>query len=70
MIMTCKCKNIHHSALKIFVSYSYEYFVLQHALEYLDTGLDIDRAWEAIREDIKISVKESLGYYELRKHEP
>jgi hypothetical protein len=26
--------------------------------------------WETIRENIKISDKESLGYYELRKHNP
>jgi hypothetical protein len=25
---------------------------------------------ETIRENIKISVKESLGYYELKKHKP
>jgi hypothetical protein len=28
------------------------------------------RAWETIREHIKISAKDSLGYYELRKHKP
>jgi hypothetical protein len=32
--------------------------------------VDINRAWEIIREDIKISAKESLGYYELKKHKP
>jgi hypothetical protein len=26
--------------------------------------------WETIRESIKIPAKESLGYYELKKHEP
>jgi hypothetical protein len=26
--------------------------------------------WEAIRENIKISAKESLGYYELKKNAP
>jgi hypothetical protein len=30
---------------------------------------DLD-AWEMIRENIKISAKESLGFYELRKHKP
>jgi hypothetical protein len=30
----------------------------------------LNRAWETIRENIKISAKESLGYYELKKHEP
>jgi hypothetical protein len=36
------------------------------ALENLDTEVDINRAWETIRENIKISAKESLGYYELQ----
>jgi hypothetical protein len=40
------------------------------ALENLEAELDIDRAWETIREDIKISAKVSLDYYELRKHKP
>jgi hypothetical protein len=39
-------------------------------LEDLDTGVDINSAWETIRENIKISIKESLSYYELRKHKP
>jgi hypothetical protein len=32
--------------------------------------VDINRAWETIRESIKILAKESLGYYELKKHQP
>jgi hypothetical protein len=40
------------------------------ALENLNTEVDINRAWETIRENIKISAKESLGYYELKKHKP
>jgi hypothetical protein len=40
------------------------------ALENFDTKLDVNRAWENIRENIKISVKESLGYHELKKHKP
>jgi hypothetical protein len=39
-------------------------------LENLDTEADINRAWETIRQNIKISAKESLGYYELKKHKP
>jgi hypothetical protein len=31
------------------------------ALEYLDTEVDINRAWETLREIIRISAKESLG---------
>jgi hypothetical protein len=30
--------------------------------------VEINSAWEASRENIKISAKESLGYYELKKH--
>jgi hypothetical protein len=36
-------------------------------LENLDTEVDINRAWKTIRENIRISAKESLGYYELKK---
>jgi hypothetical protein len=35
------------------------------ALENLDTEGDVNKAWEAIRENIKIFAKESLGSYEL-----
>jgi hypothetical protein len=28
----------------------------------------IDRAWETIRENIKVSTKESLSYHKLKKH--
>jgi hypothetical protein len=38
------------------------------SLENLDVEVNINRAWETIRENTKISVKESLGYYELKKH--
>jgi hypothetical protein len=37
-------------------------------LENLDTEVDTNRAWETIRENIKISAKVSLDYYELKKH--
>jgi hypothetical protein len=37
------------------------------ALENLDTKVVINRAWETIRENIKISAREGLGYYELKK---
>jgi hypothetical protein len=32
--------------------------------------VDIRIAWETIRENIKISAKESIGYGELKKHKP
>jgi hypothetical protein len=40
------------------------------ALEDLDTEVEINSAWETIRENIKISARESLGYFELKKHKP
>jgi hypothetical protein len=40
------------------------------ALENLHTEVDINKAWETIGENINISAKESLGYYELKKHKP
>jgi hypothetical protein len=36
------------------------------ALENLDTEVDIIKAWETIREKIKSSAKENLGYYEQK----
>jgi hypothetical protein len=40
------------------------------ALEDLDTQVEINSAWEMIRENIKISAEESLGYCKLKKHKP
>jgi hypothetical protein len=40
------------------------------ALEDLDTEVEINSAWETIRENINISEQESLGYFELREHKP
>jgi phosphomevalonate kinase len=37
------------------------------ALEDLDTEVEINSAWETIREYIKISAKESLRYFESKK---
>jgi hypothetical protein len=39
------------------------------ALKDLDAEVDIKSGWGTIRENIKISAKDSLGY-ELKKHEP
>jgi 50S ribosomal subunit-associated GTPase HflX len=36
----------------------------------LDTEVEINSAWEMIRENINISAKESLGYCELKKQKP
>jgi hypothetical protein len=37
------------------------------ALEYFDENVDMNRAWENIRENIKTSAKESLGHYKLQQ---
>jgi hypothetical protein len=37
-------------------------------LEDLDTEVEINSAWETIRETITISAKEILSYFELKKH--
>jgi hypothetical protein len=40
------------------------------ASEKLDNDVDINRSSETIRKSIKISTKESLGYYKLKQHKP
>jgi hypothetical protein len=40
------------------------------ALENCDDTVDTNTTWESIRENIKTSVKESLGHYELQQHKP
>jgi hypothetical protein len=40
------------------------------ALKNFDDNVDMNRAWENIRENIKISAKDSLGHYELQQHKP
>jgi hypothetical protein len=37
-------------------------------VENLDAEVDINREWEIIRENIKFSAKDSLDYYQLKKH--
>jgi hypothetical protein len=36
----------------------------------LNTEVNINSAWEAIRKNIQFSARESLGYYGLKKHKP
>jgi hypothetical protein len=38
------------------------------ALEDLDAEVEINSAWETIRENIKMSAKERVGYFELKNH--
>jgi hypothetical protein len=37
------------------------------ALKNSDVQVDINRAWQTYRENIKISAKDSAGYYEFKK---
>jgi hypothetical protein len=39
-------------------------------LEDLGAEVEINSAWETIKEKIKISAKEGLGYFEMKKHKP
>jgi hypothetical protein len=40
------------------------------AFEDLEAEIESNSAWETIREKVKISAKESLDYFELKKHKP
>jgi hypothetical protein len=40
------------------------------ALENLDESVDINRAWESIRENIRNSATENQGYYRLKHNKP
>jgi hypothetical protein len=40
------------------------------ALENLDESFDINNAWESIKENIKTSAKENLGYHRLKFNKP
>jgi hypothetical protein len=39
-------------------------------LKHLVAEVEINKSWGSIGENIKISEKEHLGYYELKKHKP
>jgi hypothetical protein len=38
------------------------------AFEDLDAEVDMNSIWETVRENIKISARQSLNYYELKKN--
>jgi hypothetical protein len=40
------------------------------ALENLGAEVEINSAWATIRENIKISAKDSLGYFGFKKYKP
>jgi hypothetical protein len=39
-------------------------------LESLDESFDINNAWESIRENIKTSAKDNVGYHRLKHNKP
>jgi hypothetical protein len=45
-------------------------FVALENLDDDDDDVDINRAWESIRENMKASATEYLSYYELKHHKP
>jgi hypothetical protein len=40
------------------------------ALESLDESFDMNSAWESIRENVKTSAKDNLGYWKLKHNKP
>jgi hypothetical protein len=44
--------------------------VVSNRFAALDIEVEINSAWETISENVKISAKEILGYFELKKHKP
>jgi hypothetical protein len=40
------------------------------ALVDLNAEMEINSAWEMIRENIKFSIQKSIGYFELKKYKP
>jgi hypothetical protein len=40
------------------------------ALEDFEEEVEINSAWESIRENTKILAKETIGYFELKQHKP
>ena len=56
------------SELEIRKQYQFEITNSFAALENLNDSVDINRAWENFKENIKTSAKESLGLHELKRH--
>ena len=56
--------------LKVRQQYQIEITNRFPGLQNLSDGADINRAWENIKDTIKISAKKSLGLQELKQHKP
>jgi hypothetical protein len=39
-------------------------------LEDLDAEVEINSVWKKIRKNVKMSAKERVGYFEMKKHKP
>jgi hypothetical protein len=59
-----------YSWLLTFFTYRVEISNRFTALENLDTEVDVNKSRETITENINISEKESLGYYETKRDKP
>jgi hypothetical protein len=46
------------------------YLLIMRWVENLNDSEDVNRAWKNIRENIKISTKETLGLYTQKQHKP
>jgi len=58
------------NGLEVRKQYQIEFTNRFAALENLRDDKDINRVWKNIKENIKISAKESLGLHELQQHKP
>jgi hypothetical protein len=65
--LTCLKK---HDDVEVKEKYQVEISNIFTALESSDESFDINNAWESIRENIKTSAKDNLGYLRLKHNKP
>jgi hypothetical protein len=58
------------SGMDVRKQYQFEISNRFQALNDLNDSKDINRAWDNVKENIKISAKETLGLYEPKRHKP
>jgi hypothetical protein len=61
-------KNL--SELDVMKHYHIQFSISFEALGNLSDSENINRAWENVKECIRISAKKSLGLYEMKQHKP
>jgi hypothetical protein len=66
--LICKKKKL--SDVEIKEKYQVEISNRVEILEKTDESLDINSAWENIRENIKTSAKNNLGYHKIKHNKP